>query len=72
MIAADLRVFMDAGALAAAAARGVAHVRRMAVREHARASIALAGGHTPRSLYRGLALDYRYDTPWDRVHVLDR
>jgi polyphosphate glucokinase len=43
MIAADLRVFMDAGALAAAAEREVAQVLRMAVREHASASIALAG-----------------------------
>ncbi len=69
MIAADLRVFADAGLLAAAAAREVARVLWAAVRTHGSASIALAGGRTPRGLYRCLALDHRHDIPWDRVHV---
>ncbi len=67
--AADLRVFADVGALATAAARDVAQLLTTAVREHGSASIALAGGRTPRGLYRCLALDHRHDTPWDRVHV---
>lgn len=67
--AADLRVFADAGALAAAAARAVAQLLTTAVRQHGSGSIALAGGRTPRGLYRCLALDHRDDTPWDRVHV---
>jgi 6-phosphogluconolactonase len=62
-------MFADAGALAAAAAREVAQVLATAAREHGSASIALAGGRTPRGLYRCLALDHRHDTPWDRVHV---
>ena len=69
MIAADLRVFADAGALATAAARAVAQLLATAVRERGSASIALAGGRTPSGLYRCLALDHRHDTPWDRVHV---
>ncbi|MBI4263663.1 MAG: 6-phosphogluconolactonase [Acidobacteria bacterium] len=69
MIAADLRVFADAGALAAAAAREVAHVLVAATREHGSASMALSGGRTPRDLYQCLALDHRHDTPWGRVHV---
>lgn len=69
MIAADLRVFADAGALAIAAAHGVAQMLTTAVRERGSASIALAGGRTPHHLYRVLALDHRHDTPWDRVHV---
>ena len=69
MIAADLRVFADVGALATAAARDVAQVLVTAARERGSAAIALAGGRTPRGLYRCLALDHRDDTPWDRVHV---
>ncbi|MCC7241516.1 MAG: 6-phosphogluconolactonase [Acidobacteria bacterium] len=69
MIAADLRVFADAGAVASAAAREVARVLGAAVRRHGSASMALAGGQTPRGLYRCLALDHRDDTLWDRVDV---
>lgn len=69
MIAADLRVFADAGALAKTAAREVAQLLTTAVRAHGSGSIALAGGRTPRGLYRCLARDHRDDTPWDRVHV---
>ena len=69
MIAADLRVLADAGAVAAAAAREVAQVLAAAARAHGSASMALAGGRTPRGLYRCLALDHRDDIAWDRVHV---
>ena len=69
MITADLRVVANAGAVATAAAREVAHVLATAAQEHGSASIALAGGRTPRGLYRCLALDHRDDTAWDRVHV---
>jgi 6-phosphogluconolactonase len=69
VIAADLRVFGDVGALADAAAREVAQVLATAAREHGSASMALAGGRTPRDLYQCLALDHRDDTPWSRVHV---
>lgn len=67
MIAADLRVFVDAGALATAAAREVANLLATAVRERGSASIALAGGRTPRALYRHLATDHPDDVPWDHV-----
>jgi len=69
VIAADLRVLADAGAVAAAAAREVAQVLAAAARAHGSASMALAGGRTPRGLYRCLALDHRDDIAWDRVHV---
>ncbi|MBI3264830.1 MAG: 6-phosphogluconolactonase [Acidobacteria bacterium] len=65
-MAADLRVFADPRALAAAAAREVAQLLTTAVREHGSASIALAGGRTPRDLYRCLAIDH-HDVAWDRV-----
>ncbi|MBI4477359.1 MAG: 6-phosphogluconolactonase [Acidobacteria bacterium] len=67
MIAAELRVFADAGALAAAAAREVALLLTTAVRERGSASISLAGGRTPRDLHRCLAIDHQHDVPWDRV-----
>jgi 6-phosphogluconolactonase len=69
VIAADLRVFGDAAALAVAAAHDVAEALTTAVRANGGASIALAGGRTPRALYRCLAVDHRRDTPWKDVHV---
>jgi 6-phosphogluconolactonase len=36
---------------------------------HAAVTIALAGGNTPRTLYRLLASDFREQIPWERLHV---
>ena len=37
--------------------------------EDARLTIALAGGRTPRALYRLLATEFRDRMPWDQLHV---
>lgn len=62
-------MFADAGAVAIAAARDLAEALGTAVRAHGSASIALAGGHTPRRLYECLAVDYHDGIPWDRLDV---
>lgn len=69
MPGADLRVFGDAGGLARAAATAVAGVLAAAARAHGAATIALAGGQTPRTLYRRLALVPGTDVPWRSVEV---
>jgi 6-phosphogluconolactonase len=67
MTAPDLRVFAHSDEVAAAAAREVAQRLAAAARQHGSPSIVLAGGATPRGLYRRLAADHRDDVPWDRV-----
>ncbi len=65
----DLRVLPDPSALAGAAASAVAHALRDAAHAHGSAAIALAGGNTPRALYRALAREHHDDVPWPLVHV---
>jgi 6-phosphogluconolactonase len=65
----DLRVLPGARALAAAVAAEVALVLAEAAGERGWASIALAGGNTPRALYAALAADHRNDVPWARLQV---
>ena len=64
-----LRVFPDPETLSRAAARFVADRidRALAHREHA--SLALAGGSTPRPLYERLAGSLRDAIPWNQVHL---
>ena len=69
MAGADLRIFGDAAGLARAAAGAAGRVLAAAARAHGSASIALAGGNTPRDLYRRLALAHGADVPWRKVHV---
>ena len=64
-----LRVFKDLEELSAAAAGAFAEAARRAVRERGRFSVALAGGGTPRTLYRSLATDFRGAIPWSGVHL---
>ncbi len=64
-----LRVFKDLEELSAAAADAFAEAARRAVRERGRFSVALAGGGTPRILYRRLAADFRDSIPWSGVHL---
>lgn len=65
--AVDLRVLPDAEALGAAVARAAADVLTGSVRARGCASIALAGGATPRALYEQLARDGRDEVPWAHV-----
>ena len=52
------------------AARRVSVLLQEAVRERGAAAMALAGGGTPRGLYRLLAAPpYDHDIPWDRIRL---
>jgi 6-phosphogluconolactonase len=65
----EVRVFSDAAELTRAAADEIAvHIRRTR-RASGRFAWALAGGSTPRALYRLLASDpYRERLPWRAMH----
>jgi 6-phosphogluconolactonase len=66
---ADLRVFETLDELSAAAARTIAEAANDAIHRRGSFTLALAGGETPRGLYRRLASDHRQDVPWDSVHL---
>lgn len=68
MTAVPLRVEEDADDLAAAAEERVAEALLEAVDTSGRATLALAGGSTPRLLYRRLAR--RPDLPWAEVDLV--
>ena len=65
----DLRVFVDTNELSLRAAEAAVRLINDSVRAHGRFSVALAGGNTPRSLYRLLASQFRGQIPWTKVHV---
>jgi 6-phosphogluconolactonase len=66
---AELKVFDDASALMRAAADEIVSAAGRAVAERSRFAWALAGGSTPRDLYRLLAGDeYRGRLPWNAIH----
>ena len=67
--AAFVHIYTDPPALYGSAASLVASLARSAVESKGRFSVALAGGNTPRGLYRILASDYRLRLPWDRIHL---
>lgn len=63
----EIVVLADAAALAAEGARRVAELLREGVAARGSAAVALAGGSTPRDLYRVLAAAER--VPWERTEV---
>jgi 6-phosphogluconolactonase len=65
---ANVHSFPDLDALSAAAADAVAEALAQAVHDYGQASIALAGGGTPRKLYELLAARHHEDVPWQGVH----
>jgi 6-phosphogluconolactonase len=65
----DLRVCADLADLSRRAAEAVARTINDAVHTAGTCSIVLAGGNTPRTLYRLLASDFREQIPWARVQV---
>jgi len=69
MPAPERRVFADGGALARGAAAEVARAAERALARGGRFRIALAGGSTPRALYRVLAADYAGRIAWDRTEI---
>jgi 6-phosphogluconolactonase len=67
--AGGVRLFSDLEALSRAAAEEVVAAARAAVAERGRFAIALAGGRTPKELYRLLAGPYREQMPWAQTWV---
>lgn len=67
----NVRRYPSAGALTEAAAERFVGLANTAIVDRGRFAVALAGGSTPRTLYRLLATD-RYATriDWQHVHVL--
>ncbi len=65
----EVRIFADPAGLMRAAADEIVQAVRRAVDERGRFAWALAGGSTPRDLYRLLARDpYRERLPWNAIH----
>jgi 6-phosphogluconolactonase len=66
----EIAVFDDAAALADAAAEAVVECAAEAVADHARFTVALAGGSTPRATYERLAQPpFRDRLDWERTWV---
>ncbi len=65
----DVRMFPDVESLSRAAAQGLMDRINATVLGGGRFYLTLAGGNTPRVLYRVLAADYRHEIPWQQVHV---
>ncbi len=68
-IDAVVRVYPDVETLSHAVATSLADHVRTVVSSQAHFALALAGGNTPRTLYRVLARDYREAIPWTRVRL---
>jgi 6-phosphogluconolactonase len=64
-----LRVFPDAETLTHFAANEFIQLGRDAIARHGRFDIALAGGSTPRGIYRHLSAAHAAALPWERVHL---
>lgn len=65
----DVRVCTDLAELSRRAAEAVARTVNDAVQTVGTCSIVLAGGNTPRTLYRLLASEFRNQIPWANVQV---
>ena len=65
----ELRVFDGIEALSGAAARALVDEGKKAFAERGRFALALAGGETPKTLYRKLATEHRDGFPWRDVHL---
>ncbi len=65
----DLRIFPDVESLSRAAAQGLMDRINATVLGGGHFYLTLAGGNTPRALYRVLGADYRHEIPWQQVHV---
>lgn len=65
----DVRVYPDLDSLNRVAADELAGLIPETVRESGRFNLVVAGGNTPRSLYRLLGEDYRDRIPWPQIHL---
>ena len=64
----DLRIFPSSETLNRAAAEAFTQMANKAITEKGRFTVALAGGNTPRAIYRLLATGYREQIDWSHVH----
>jgi len=60
----SLKSFPFLASLSAAAAGTIAKLAQEAIANDGRFTLALSGGHTPRTLYEILARDYRTKIDW--------
>lgn len=65
----DVRVFPDEDRLGREVARAIVGRMNETLAPAARRSLCLAGGQTPRTLYRVLATEYRDEIPWPWLHL---
>jgi 6-phosphogluconolactonase len=65
----DLRIFPHGDALSREVARAVVDRIHEALATADHCSLGLAGGQTPRALYRVLATEERDRIPWSRLHL---
>jgi 6-phosphogluconolactonase len=68
----EIRILPDGAAIARRAAQEFVQAAADAVRTRGSFNVALAGGSTPKALYRLLVNDLalRSQLPWDKMHVL--
>lgn len=66
---ADLRVYVDGNELSLRAAEAAVRTINQSIQANGSASVVLAGGNTPRTLYHSLAKQFREQIPWAKVHV---
>jgi len=65
----EVRVYPDLESLSREVAEEIIRLAQANVAERGRFTLALAGGETPRTLYRLLAREYREQVPWPQVHL---
>lgn len=65
----ELRVLPDPEVLADSVAQAFVGLARSAANDGGRFAVALAGGRTPRAVYRRLATTHRAAVPWEGVHL---
>jgi 6-phosphogluconolactonase len=65
----DVRIYPDLAALSQAVARTLVEQVNSSIAGGGIFSLVLAGGNTPRALYRLLSGAYRDRIPWQQVHV---
>jgi 6-phosphogluconolactonase len=66
---ADVRIHPDGDAVSREVARAIFQRIHETLATANRFSLSLAGGQTPRALYRVLATEYRDTIPWSRLHL---
>jgi 6-phosphogluconolactonase len=64
-----VHIYADPPAVCRGAAPIVASLARSTAKSKGRFSVALAGGNTPKQLYRVLASDVGFRLPWEQIHL---